>query len=373
MADLREALDSAFETVAADVEPTSVPEPAPAPEPVQETPPSPSETEQARSERARDEAGRFAKKAAEDAAAAPKVDEKPAAPPVPGDKTPAPEKPAAQPPAASKAPQSWKPVAREEWSKISPTVQAEVVRREREVQQALQESSEARQAHQRFKEAVAPFEQMIRAEGAEPMQAIQGLLQTAYALRFAPPQTRADMIAKMVSAYLPGREGLEMLDRRLAGEPAQQGPQQPQPQQIRDPRVDKLLETLQQRQQVEVQTQQQRAAEMVEEIKQQEFYEDVRLDMADILEVAQRRGLQMTVKQAYDRACALNPEISRVLTQREEAKRLATPAGATLAARRAGSSPRPSPAIPPKGDRPAGDLRSDLEASVDALVGGSRA
>lgn len=377
MSDLREALESSFETV--ETAPEPAPAPAAAPDPVPEPAPAgeaPSlsgtgEGEEPGSGRPRGPDGKFVKAEEKPAPTTePKPEpQKPAAPPAQAATPPATEKPAAQPPAAPKAPASWKPAAREEWTKIPPNVQAEVVRREREVQQALQESSEARQSHQRFKEAVAPYEQMIRAEGAEPMQAVQGLLQTAYALRFAPLPVKADMIAKMVQAYLPGRDGLEMLDQRLAGQPVQQGQPQGQPQALRDPRVDQLLMALQQQRQAQQQTVAQRAQSMIQDIQKEEFFEDVRLDMADILEVAQRRGLQMTPKQAYDRACALNPEISKVLAQREEARRTANPQGSTLAARRAASSPRTSPAIPPRGERTPGDLRADLEAAADTLSG----
>lgn len=361
--DLRADLDAAFD--AAVEAPPSVPEPAPAPEVAEEAPPA-SDKPQTAQERARDEAGRFAKAAEEKAAAEEAT------------KAPEPAKEAAKAPTgdaakavistAFKPPQSWKPAAREALLKAPPEVQAEVTRREAEITQALRESSEARQGYQKYREAVQPFEQMIRAEGGEPVAAIQGLLQTAYALRHAPEHVKADMIAKMVTAYLPGQRGLELLDRRLVGEALPQQSAQ-QGQQFRDPRVDELLQRLESVKQAEAQTTQQRAAELVAAVQDREFYGDLRESMADILEVASRRGLSMTLEAAYDKAAALDPEISRVLSQREEAGRLANPNGSTQRARNASSSLRSNPATPPSGDRKAGDLRADLEAAFSSNAG----
>ena len=373
MADLREALDTAFDTVADAPDPA--PEAAPPAEPVTDEPgstPSPEADQQAapRGDRPRGPDGKFVKgEDAPPAAPAPTKAKDPTAPPAQEAKPPATEKPAAPtPPPAAKAPQSWKPDAREDWAKLPPRVQAEVLRREGEVQRALQESSEARQGYQKYSEAVKPYEQMIRAEGGEPVAAIQGLLQTAYALRHAPLPVKADMIAKMVKAYIPGREGLEALDRLLAGEaPAAQ----PQGQQFRDPRVDQIMTVLEQNKRAAEQATSQRAEQMIAEVQGREFFEDLRLDIADILEGAQRRGLSMTLDEAYHRAARADPTISAVLSQRAEAQRLANPNGSTQAARRASSSVRSNPAIPPRGDRSPGDLRADLEAALDSASGRS--
>ena len=365
VASLRESLESSFDTSTA--EPVEqVADPAPPPvdtDAVTAAPPTDeaSETEEAR-DRKRDEKGRFAKAEAEKAEAEAK---KLASQPAPAGEKPTPEKPAAPSPSTPRAPQSWKPDAREEWSKLTPRVQQEVIRREGEVQRALQESSEARQGYQKYKEATAPFENMIRAEGGDTLQAVQGLLQTAHMLRTAPPHIRAQGIARMVQSFLPGREGLELLDQALSG----QAPQQAQPQQFRDPRLDGLLAQLEQQKQAQAAKQQEEAAKAVQEVSQEEFFEDVRQDMADLVEVAQKRGVVLPLKDAYNRAVALHPTISKVLAQREAAQRAA---GASPAqrARAAGSSVKSSPVIVPKGDRAVGDMRADLEAAMEAVEGG---
>jgi hypothetical protein len=114
------------------------------------------------------------------------------------------------------------------------------------------------------------------------------------------------------------------------------------------------------------------AAKSVQEVAQEEFFEDVRQDMADLIEVAQRRGVALTLKDAYTRAVGLHPEISKVVSQRAAAA-ARTPAGATQRARAASSSVRSSPAVQPKGDREVGhDMRADLEAAMDAVENAGR-
>jgi hypothetical protein len=47
-----------------------------------------------------------------------------------------------------------------------------------------------------------------------------------------------------------------------------------------------------------------------------EFYKDVAADMADLLELNAARGNTVTMKEAYDRACRMNPEISKIIDMR---------------------------------------------------------
>jgi hypothetical protein len=47
-----------------------------------------------------------------------------------------------------------------------------------------------------------------------------------------------------------------------------------------------------------------------------EFFDDVRMVMADFLDMAASRNQQMSLQEAYDRACALNPEIAQIMAHR---------------------------------------------------------
>jgi hypothetical protein len=353
--ELREALESAFEA-------PSTPEPSPAasdvaaPEdasPASEVPASfAAETPSTDGSKARDEKGRFAPKgmaasgkpAAETSAAKPAGAEAaprssaPAAVGSPPSSTPAPGPEAARP--ELRAPQSWTPAAREEWAKLPPTIQAEVARRERETAVALQQGAEHRKLSESFRQAVAPFEGMIRAEGGEPLGAVQSLLQTAAALRTAPPVHKAHLIANMVKTFgVP----IEALDAALAG----QAPPQGQPAHV-DPgqlaakvREDVLRELHGQRQQAF----HERATSQVEEFGASRDYFDVlRPRMGALMEAAAQERHAMTLDEAYELAFQTHPQTKAIWAQREAAKAASNAQASTERAKAAASSVRSQPA-----------------------------
>jgi molybdopterin-biosynthesis enzyme MoeA-like protein len=91
--------------------------------------------------------------------------------------------------------------------------------------------------------------------------------------------------------------------------------------------------------------------------------------MADIIEVAERQGRQMSLAQAYERAAMLHPEVSKVMLARQQgsnARQL------TQAAQRARSA-----AVSVKGAAPVGNpvaseptsIRDSIEAAIAAHSG----
>ena len=81
---------------------------------------------------------------------------------------------------------------------------------------------------------------------------------------------------------------------------------QPQPGMYQDPRVDTLLAQLQGLQQSRQETIVQTAVKEVESFgSDKDFFEDVREDMADLLDLAAKRGLDLSLEQAYERACKM--------------------------------------------------------------------
>jgi hypothetical protein len=225
----------------------------------------------------------------------------------------------------------------------------------------MEESSESRKFHGEFQRAIAPYEGMMRAEGAEPLKAVASLLQTAAALRTASPAHKAQLVASMVRTFsIP----IDALDAALVGEAPAQG--QGQAGGYRDPRVDQLFSQLQEANQRRSGALSQSAAAEVQAFEDKEFFDDVREDVADILEMSAKRNVAMSLEQAYSRAVRMHPEISQVLQQREAAKAAGTAQAATQQARRAASSVKGSPSgVAANGKAPNG-LREELEASWDA-------
>ncbi|HYF00700.1 MAG TPA: hypothetical protein VEJ18_17395, partial [Planctomycetota bacterium] len=215
-ASIADSVAAAFDEAAArDTAPEPAPEPTPAPT---EAAPVEPETTQEREARVRDEQGRFARRST-DIKKPPEVKTKapPEAPATAGGGTSPPpgETPPAEPvstPEAVKAPQSWKPAAREEWAKVPPSVQAEVMRREKETAQVLQEAAEARKFHSTFREQLAPYAHMF---GPDAVQGVAVMARDIHALTNARGPQQAAMVAQMIRAL---NVDIEALDHALSGE-----------------------------------------------------------------------------------------------------------------------------------------------------------
>ena len=360
---LREALEKAMDdgTVATPPPAIDAEQPLDAPPVESEAPPEVSEVQaKPEDDRPRAPDGKFAPK---DKATPPaKAAAAPAAPAAPPPAAPEAPKP---PEVQAKAPQSWSPAVREKWASVPPEVQAEVMRREKETAVALQQSADARRVASELEKVVAPYAAMMRAEGAAPMAAIGNLLQTAQQLRTAPPAQKAALVASIVQQF---GVDIEALDAALTGQAPQQ---QRQPEAYRDPRVDSLMQRIEAAEQAKAQAVQQEGFQQIQEFVasgEGEFLEDVREVMADLLEVAARRGVALSVKDAYHQAVRLDPKVAGVFAQREAAKSSATATAATQRAKVAASSVKGQPAGASEASKPSG-LRAHLEAAIGGLSG----
>lgn len=268
---------------------------------------------------------------------------------------------------AAKAPQSWRPEVREKWAALPPEVQAEVARIDREVRQTMQTAAEARKGWDSFREVVGPYEALIRAEGGEPLKAVGSLLQTAAALRTAPPAMKAKLVANIIQQYgVP----VDVLDAALSGQaPAAPTPgaaPQLDPEALLQQAEQRVFQRIQgQQQQVLTQRAQAEAAAFInggeaEFIDEESGGVRIRDLMANFLDAAGRSGVRLTLKDAYERACSLHPEVSKVLEQRKAAQTATATQAATQRARDAASSVRSRPAAPPAASE-SDDLRSLLE------------
>ena len=349
---LKDDLNAAFDAAEKEAPPVEAP---PAPEPAVAAPETPI-GEKPAGERPRDEKGRFQPKIGESAKEPEKKKEEPeqlklGEPPPPAAEEkppPTPEKPKIP------APKSFRPEMREMWDKVPRAIQDEIHRVDKEARRIASDSEAIRQNYDKFRETVAPFEPMIRAEGVEPIQAVGNLLRTAATLATGPAQTKAQIVAGLIRTY-----GVDIptLDALLSGQappPVQQQAPQMNPAQFRDPRLDALLEQQQKRVTEQAQT-------LIEEVENEEFFEDVREEMADLLEVAARRGLALTAKDAYNRAVAMHPDVSKVLEQRQAAK---ANNGSVARSMAASSSVKGQHAAGPPAQS-GGSLRDDVEAAWD--------
>lgn len=257
-----------------------------------------------------------------------------------------------------RAPESWKPVAREFWQKLPLEARQEIQRREADMNQFVQRTSAQRKIADAFINTVNPFMGMIQAEGGDPISTVSNLLQTAAFLRTGPAVQKAQMVAKLVKDF---GISIQDLDAALAGADLPPDPDA-KLQQLLDQRlapVNQLLSTVQQ---ARAQREQMTDAAVDQEIiafaqdPKNEFFADVKDEMADMVELAARRGRTMTLAQAYERAVANDPEIQATIKKRLESKKAA---GSSLQQRgpNMGAS-----------DTKGRSLRADLEFAFDTVA-----
>jgi hypothetical protein len=327
------------------------------------------ETAEQKAERERDDKGRFAAaekgRKPEPAAAKPKpgaiaAPGKPVTATGPGAK-PVVAKPAveAQPAAAAhpgadlKAPQSWTPLAREEWAKVPPGARQEIHRLEGETRKVLDQNAqmrrtvaEATQFQQTLNQAFSPYEAVARAAGAPNAYAFaENVMQAAATLQMGTEQQRAATLAGLITQY---GGNLDLINAALAGQAPQQAPAYQPPRQAQQQPVD--VDALFDRK-LQAFAQQREASQADQELEtwmatSPEFARDVWQDMQDILDLSVRSGRKLTYQQAYDRACKLDERVQQVLAQRAEvAAATAQPSAAPAQrARVAAATVRPRPA-----------------------------
>jgi hypothetical protein len=229
------------------------------------------------------------------------------------------------------------------------------MKRETEMNQFVQKTAAQRKIADQFVGVMQPFMGMIQAEGGNPVQTVQNLLNTAAFLRTGPVGQKAQMVAKMIKDY--GID-IQMLDAALAGEvvPATEEDRLGR---IIEQRLAPVNDFIKNIQGMRSQREQRVDGEIDTEISTfandpaNEFFKEVYEDMADMIEIAAKRGGSMNMKTAYDRACRDNPEIQKILEGRATAKKAAS---GSLPLRGAGSTGKPA-----EGD----DLRSDILRAFD--------
>lgn len=290
----------------------------------------------------------------------------------PADRTPAREH------RVDRAPASWKKEAKGEWAALPLHVRQEVYRREQEINRVLQEAAPARQMAEQFQQTVSPYMQRIQAAGVNPIQAVGSLLQTEYTLATGTQREKAALMAKFISEYGIDIADLdEALAQSLKGQP--QNPQQDDLETRLLSRIQQqfapVLTFAQQQQQAQMAQQQRVEQEAVQTIEQMSldpkypYFEDVRQEMADLIEVAAKRGVYLTPEQAYHRAVQLNPDVygevqkqgmmSQANQQHQQAQRAKIASSSVTGAPAAGGDSRF------QGD-------GSLRGAIEAAFGGQR-
>lgn len=229
----------------------------------------------------------------------------------------------------------------------------------------MQETAQARQVQDYLGQLQQNFAPALQAEGVDVLTASANLMQLSSRLRFGTPPEKAQLAAQIIRNY-----GVDVnaLADALDGIPSPAGSQMQQQPMMQDPRVDQLFAQLSQMRQSREQQIVEKAVTEVETFgSDKEFFEDVREDMADILDLATKRGIDLPLDQAYERACRLHPEISKVLVARERATQAGNLRGSTQRAKDAASSVRGTPSGVSTAQP--NTLRSQIESAMEEVGG----
>jgi hypothetical protein len=240
------------------------------------------------------------------------------------------EKAAAPQPASpdlriDRAPQSWKGDAKKIWADLPLNVRQEVVRRERETTRVMQETAEIRKGAEGVREILSPHMDRINSMyGGNANTAIANLLGVERTLVSGDPVAKVTLVANMIKHF-----GIDLvaLDKALVGQPM---PEHTQQQSDLERLLEQKLSPIQQF----IQSQQQREAQQHQRVEQEvmhtvesmatdpqfPYFEDVRSDMADIIEMGAKRGVAISLEQAYSRAVRMNDETYQAATVRESSQ-----------------------------------------------------
>ena len=209
------------------------------------------------------------------------------------------------------------------WAGVPEAAREHIAKREADVEKVMRNTSDARRTHQALGQLTQTYGAVMATEGVQdPIQAFDGLMQTVSQLRMGSAAQKAKKMADLIQHF-----GIDVgeLDNALVGEaPSPEVQQSEQVQQMLDQRlapVDQMMYNLAQLQQNQQMQKNQGIAQEVDGFaKGAEFIDHVRGDMADLMDMATARGQQMTLQEAYDKACQVNPQVQATMRQRMEQK-----------------------------------------------------
>jgi hypothetical protein len=358
---LRESLEEAMGTAEEPTQTDSQQEASAAPEPsqtvssdpepaaAQESETAAPEGEAPREGRERDATGKFAKKEEEGVQPGPKSEPKVQR--------------------EERAPQSWKPETRQHWQTLPAEVRSEIARREGEFTRVMQETAESRKLAEAFQRTVAPYEHFIKAENSNAFQAIDNLMATAARLRTGTAPELATLVSQLINQYGVGRFGkgfIETLDQALVGQAPQEDPRETMLRQKLEQEiapVKQFMNQFQQMQQMQQEQMQSKAGNDVQSfLANHEFGMDVKDDMADLIEMAHKRGREISLDEAYEKACRSHPSIGKILANRDKASQVQSTNQVAQRARAASVSVSGAPSGGASGNS-AADLRTALESA----------
>jgi hypothetical protein len=287
--------------------------------------------------------------------AKPTVAESTAAAPRPESGSP-PQSPQAA--ASDPAPASWKAEEKAEWATLSAKAKEAVKRREADMQRAFNTSTDARKFRDDFQRAVEPHTALLQKHNVQNVLAevVAPILEIRSILEQGTPEQKAHAVHNMIKSF---NVDVATLDGMLVnGPPANSAPPAPKFDPHAVPEFAPLFEMAQQMQAMK----EQQAEAAIAEVATLPHFDEVREDMADILESFSKRGKEISLTDAHRRAVAMRPDLE--LAAPAPAQITTSEAAAILArSRNAASTVAGAPKSTP-GAKPT-TLRAQIESAMN--------
>lgn len=250
-------------------------------------------------------------------------------------------------------PPGWSPESKAAFSTLPPSIQADVIKREQEVNAGFQQYAGLKQRNDDFERAIAPNRHIYASEGVSDAQAIANIWQWFHAIKDAPDQA-FPALAQMVG-----------FDLSTVGYAAADGAQQPS--QAYDPNLVQALSHLDGRlRQFETMQQQQQRAALDGQIrdwsKDKPHFQTVRQDMGRLMHAGVVPMGDLDAAYAY----ATSAKGLSAPSAAPPSPAAAPTVPRAVQARHAAVSPRPTG---PNGSQPSGrspdrSIRESLQAAI---------
>jgi len=273
----------------------------------------------------------------------------------------------------TRPPSTWKPVVRAEWDKLTPSVKAEIHRREADFQNGQAQLLPDARLGSAINKAAQPYQMLIESNYGSPDKAMSAFLQTAAALQMGSPQQKLQTIVGLSQQF-----GVDLSPLLQQGTP----PQQPQ-QQLTDPRVDQMLANQQRNEQIRQQQELQQLSGIADSWVAEKdatgnplrpYVGDVINEMTTLIPQIKQANPHYShsqvLDQAYDRAVWANPDTRAALQGQQQselqAKQAAENQNRVASAKRAASVNVPRRASTPSPAKP-GSMQETLESTAREL------
>ena len=225
-----------------------------------------------------------------------------------------------------RAPQSWKGESKKLWETLPLNVRQEVARRERDITKVMNETAQVRQQVSQMQEVFAPH--MDRINTVYGGNTVDGDQQPA--LRRAPIVQRhpagQGTTGRQHGQAVQHRRSSHWMRRLSGSTPLRRSLQQSNIERILEQRLAPLQQFVQSQQQREQQARTQQEQQVTQTIEQMAvdpqypYFDEVRELMADIVEVNARRGIAISLPDAYTKAVRMNDDTYQASTARDSSQ-----------------------------------------------------